>query len=446
MLFPKSIRYATVAGLVFALGACNPAKFDDLADEMWVTSSGAPDGLDSNDYADGIVWGGSADAGGTFYAIGNRPAWAELAFNAQGKLTNSALRVNSFLQGADVLTSTPSIAADPGSIGATGAKGTVALGTSQGGAAFVVLLHPNTFSFTDSISLSDSTELVDALAMGPTNAGTSGSDIVVVRSRPSDSRLSVILDYQDAGDNFVQPSCTLTKEEGYSAAVANLDSVSPDSEIIVGMGSRSRSSGMGHVLILAGSLVVDTQAIGDDLPCTDGGALLATIDAPMGEPDFGAAIAVGDFDGDGANGGAGNDLAISAPSANRVYVYFNVDTSAALGTPIEITPPPGAEAYGTSLAAGDFDGDGADELVIGDPSADVDAVINSGRADIVVFSGGAVADSHTVLDAEAENSQNFGRAVAVATFNGVDILAVGARDEVFTYFRTPVTGDVDDRQ
>lgn len=435
----NAITLGLTAGLALAVGACNPAKFDDLKDEMWVVASESPNGIDSTDYANGIVWGGQSDAtGAKIYVIGNRPAWAQLAFDATGSLSHGATRVDSFLAGADVIDGVPSLAGDPDSVG--GNNGTVALGLSNAGAAAIVLLNADTFAFTSNIALANGTELVDALAMGPTNA-SAGSDIVAVRGRTTsgDSRVTLVLDYQAVTDGmFTQGSCVLGVEEGYSVLIAEADSANASAEIIIGGGARSRTAGMGQVMVLIGAAVAGGTDDDDCSPPT-------SFTGPGMEPDFGAALVMGDFDGDGANGGKGNDLAVSAPSANKVYVYFNFDV-AAIPTPIEITPPPGVESYGHSLAVGDFDGDGTDELVIGDPKADVDAVVNAGRADIVVFSGGQVADSFRLLDAEAENSQNFGRALAVATFNGSEILVVGAKDEVFTYFRTPVDGDVDDRQ
>lgn len=441
----NAIKFGLAGALILAVGACNPAKFDNLKDDMWVVATEAPDGVDSNDFANGLVWGGQAD-GLKLFAIGNRPAWAELSFNAAGDLATSAVRVDTYLAGADVIDGVPSLAGDPDSVGGT--NGTVGLGLTNAGAATIVLLDADTFGFTSNIALTNGGDLIDAMAFGPTSA-SAGSDIIAIRGRSanSDSRLTIITDYQAVTDaQFAQASCILSPEEGYAVAVGDVDSTLADSEIIIGMGARSRTSGQGQVVIVPGALVTTTAGLGDDLPCSDGGVLSGTIDAPNMEPDFGAALAVGDFDGDGANGGKGNDLAVSAPSANKVYVYFNLDVSAALPTPVEITPPPGVESYGATLAAGDFDGDGVDELVIGDPKADVDAVVNAGRADIVVFSGGQVADSFRLYDAQPESNQSFGRALTVATFNGSEILAIGAKDEVFTYFRTPVDGDTDSRQ
>ena len=81
---------------------------------------------------------------------------------------------------------------------------------------------------------------------------------------------------------------------------------------------------------------------------------------------FGAALAAGDFDGNGVP-----DLAIGAPGedngAGKVHVtYLNSDGT--VNSPVSIANPnTAADAFGTSLAAGDFDGDGALDLAIGAP-------------------------------------------------------------------------------
>lgn len=435
----NAIKFGLAGALLLAVGACNPAKFDNLKDDMWVVATESPNGVDSNDFANGLVWGGQSD-GLKLFAIGNRPAWAELSFNAAGDLTTSAVRVDTFLA-ADVIDGVPSLAGDPDSVG--GNNGTVGLALTSVGAATIVLLDADTFGFTSNIGLTNGGDLIDAMAFGNTNA-SGAADIVAVRGHSADSssRLTLVTDYQAVTDQqFIQSSCMLMPadgEEGYAVVVADL-SVAVGAEVIVGMGARSRTSGEGKLVFLTGADIAGTAT--DDDPCPN----VNSIPAENMEPDFGAALVVGDFDGDGANGGKGNDLAVSAPSANKVYVYFNMDLLNP-PTPVEITPPPGVESYGATLAAGDFDGDGVDELVIGDPKADVDAVVNAGRADIVVFSGGQVADSYRLYDAQPEANQSFGRALTVATFNGSEILAIGAKDEVFTYFRTPVEGDTDSRQ
>jgi len=73
-------------------------------------------------------------------------------------------------------------------------------------------------------------------------------------------------------------------------------------------------------------------------------------------------VAVGDFDGDGVD-----DLAIAAPGAGRVYVFLNTPSGnlSVNDADIIIDAETGYERLGSGLAAGDFNGDGIDDLAIG---------------------------------------------------------------------------------
>jgi hypothetical protein len=103
-------------------------------------------------------------------------------------------------------------------------------------------------------------------------------------------------------------------------------------------------------------------AAGGEVPET---LLPAAYGLPDGRNAFGTALVAGDFDGDGFD-----DLAIGAPGdapGGAVVVDYGGGVRWAL-----LLPPAGAEgrrAFGAALAAGDLDRDGVADLVVGDPGS-----------------------------------------------------------------------------
>jgi len=123
-------------------------------------------------------------------------------------------------------------------------------------------------------------------------------------------------------------------------------------------------------------------------------------DAIGGNPElgdgFGYALAAGDFDGDGRD-----DLAIGSPGENlRAYDDYNEGVAWVVfgeGGGLNLddvallqqsgSRPEAGDYFGASLAAGDFDGDGADDLAIGAPLEDYYDVLNAGAVSVRYFTG-----------------------------------------------------------
>jgi hypothetical protein len=158
---------------------------------------------------------------------------------------------------------------------------------------------------------------------------------------------------------------------------------------------------------------------------------------------LGSVLAAGDLDGDGHD-----DLAISAPGADvtvadsgAVLLYkFGPDGPKALRGPLTGL---GRGNFGASLAIADVDGDHDADLIVGSPGADLAAsstLKERGVVDVFLSSQGvAIPDLGSVrlggsdLAADgtrkASASLRFGRAVAVADFNGdgrADLASLGA--------------------
>jgi hypothetical protein len=160
---------------------------------------------------------------------------------------------------------------------------------------------------------------------------------------------------------------------------------------------------------------------------------------------FGTALAAGDFNGDGYD-----DIAIGAPQEDdtgAVLVVYGSPWSLLyanhwyigqwdLGEPAE----PG-DRFGESLAAGDFNGDGYDDLAIGTPDEDGEGGTPSNMGLVGVVYGSAAGLSTALVPGRlyeqllygdgSEDSDYFGSALAAGDFNldGYDDLAIGHEGE-----------------
>jgi hypothetical protein len=165
----------------------------------------------------------------------------------------------------------------------------------------------------------------------------------------------------------------------------------------------------------------------------------------QGFDSFGSALAAGDFDGDG-----NDDLAIGVPGelvsavedAGIVQVLYGTPAGLAVtdqqtwsqGSP-DILGALEADAFGSALAAGDFNGDGEDDLAVGSTEESVDAIANAGAVNVLYGSGtGLTSDSNQMFHQDidgvpgvAETNDEFGAALTSGDFNGDgdDDLAIG---------------------
>ena len=191
------------------------------------------------------------------------------------------------------------------------------------------------------------------------------------------------------------------------------------------VGVPGEDTGAGAVQVLYGSSTGLSTA---DQLWTQDDALTDTSEA--GDA-FGSALATGDFNGDGFT-----DLAVGVPledveaigNAGAVNVLYGssiglTDDGAQFWTQDSTDIEDSSEAddnFCTSLAAGDFDGDGRSDLAIGVPSEDVEAVANAGAVNVLYGSSSGLTasgdqfwhqDTSGILDT-AETDDYFGWSLA----------------------------------
>jgi len=206
----------------------------------------------------------------------------------------------------------------------------------------------------------------------------------------------------------------------------------------------------GAVHVLYGS-PTGLSSFGDEIWTQNSAGVPST--AQPGES-FGFALAIGDFDGNGfddlAIGAPGEDVSLSngmgvAPNAGAVNVIYGSQSGLnGAGAQVWSQESPGIEgisgpgdSFGFSLTAGDFDGDGRDDLAIGSPNKDFSPLFDVGIVSVILGTNvGLRSTGDFVLGGFVPAQDDFGFALASGDFNhdGRDDLAASApRQDVASF-------------
>ncbi|MEM0978674.1 MAG: hypothetical protein AAGH78_00230 [Cyanobacteria bacterium P01_H01_bin.58] len=318
--------------------------------------------------------------------------------------------------------------------GSLGSTGSFDLNTLDGSNGFAIGAVANLDLAGTAVSAAGDVngDSLDDLIVGSPNADPLGrnfagaSYVILGQQQGFASRLE--LDALDGSNGFtlVGP----TNNDATGTAVSHLGDINADGldDLIIGAPEAAQGRGEGYVVFGAPNLGSSGSVDLADLNGNNGfvingvGGLNVT-----GQPDrarTGAAVSnIGDFNGDGVN-----DLLIAAPrddvdgvaNAGEIYVVFGGSDLGSSGT-LDLADLNGSNGFaiaGASVGsgfggagraisdAGDFNGDGFADLLIGEQNADIDGDNNVGKA-YVIFGGTTVGSSGHLSLGDLEGSKGF---------------------------------------
>lgn len=423
------IRAIAIAAALVAAG-CSLSAFDDLAGEAWSDSNGEPSGVDSDDYGVSVTSVATDTPGATIVVAGFDPAAiATVSYDDTGSLSQRGIAITGIGQPDN-----PPVVAgtqDPVNGGAIVAVGNLAP------ANVILLFDPQdgddgpalVREIDGDICGGDLDDFGSAMVFGLTNIGDPDApDLIGIAG----NQLLLFPDVE-LGRQPTCFHCTLPSDA--------------DDVILADIGGED---GDEIVVSTAGQLISDNAQFfvnADDNNClAPATPQISNLTSNNLEADFGATLATGDVSAEADV----IDIAATAPSTGKVYV-FGLEVSGPVGlNSSELVEPRDAVEFGTDVAFADVDGIDGDEVIVSDRLASPDGESNAGQAAIYDFSDADGFELVAVIhDSSPETGQNFGRSLAVAEFvsgaDDTDLLVAGAQGEVFTYFRALFAG-TDPRQ
>lgn len=413
----------TGCALALVVGAgCKWTEFDDLEGQTSVTSTDRPNS-DSTDYGVAIQRGQKGapgtQNGGKLVVLGTGQAqYTELVYSANGDsdLAPTAQKLNSQF-GIGNLDQQPILIADP----AAGSDN-VSLIVNSGGQSIAVLTGTGGLQ-QQQVFGPDQPDAATYMIPPPrTDIANATPSQVLVGS--ADAVYGAFL--ATAMPPNPQPKCQLVDVADTAVAVRGLGAARVTSttfDDVVVWGAPNTTSGV--LLLYPGGMfngpAVGTCTGGKQSPIPGSNAVTTTFSPSRGSQiimvDPTHFLAVGH-----------KELGV----ADSFLGFYSIDpvakTITAVGTPISI---PGLRTA-TVLTAG------AKKYVAAGYPTDIVDNVKGGRVLVFALDMTAGLDgtpAATIYDAQPEDDQQFGRAVAAMPFNGGEILAVAADNEIFTYFR-----------
>lgn len=381
---------AAVTGVtgVAGTGACNWTEFDNLADETWVSSTEKPD-IKSSDYGIAIQRGARAGDGGRLVVLGAGTAsYSELVYTSQGESSFPPTAVGlQELYGIPNIGQQPILIADPTndntSLIVTSDNGIAILTGAQGMLKVYQVFNQ---------SAPDSGTYMLAPGQAAPQPLVAVGDVV----------FGAVLPTLPTGTP--QPSCKL------------VDSTAPTTKLHIRALGVFRNGATDDVLAWdeSGKLYKYPASVFNG--CTPSANQIAAVDA-MFSPDQGSQILAVDANTVLLQGHRGEMGSLR---------LINAMTMTAIGP---------ASALPSLRTAAILDVSGTRYVIAGAPAAIVDGKTAAGQVTVLRIGATGLEVVATLNDAQPDANQSFGRGVAAMPFNGKQVIAVAADNEIFVYFR-----------
>lgn len=395
---------------------CKWTEFDDLEGDTWVSSTDKPNG-DSTDYGVAIQRGQKGSSGGKLVVIGAGQAqYTELVYAASGgaDLAPTALKLNTQF-GIGNLDLQPILLADP-------TTDEVSLVVNSGGQSIAVLTGTG--------------GLIAHQVFGPMQPDAATYMVPPPRvdqpALPTPPQVLVAA-VDSLYGAFVatppnpQPKCQLVDEAAAPVSIRGLGAarvISTTFDDIIVWGTTGGSTG--KLLLYPGSVFNGAPPVGSCAGGVQAPLAASTSIATTFVPGKGSQILMVDATHFVVVGH--KDLG----STESFLGYFSINPIAKTFTAV------GATVTIADLRTAAILDNGATKFVIAGYPSTVIEDVNAGVVKLFpldLTAGINETAAATIYDAQPESDQQFGRAVAAMPFNGTNIVAVAADNEIFVYYK-----------